>query len=91
MSTVRRAKPLRPVLAPLTPEEPRPAIGEYSREELIALNLDLKKMLSAERRRNAKIEQILVKHLDETEVKNGNLRDALFSNLSAAMLERGRS
>lgn len=86
----RRNKRLVPDLAPLTPE-PRPAVGEMTRAELAAQNVDLKRLLSAERRRNAKIEQILVKYCEETEVRNGNLREVIFSNLSGAMLERGRS
>jgi hypothetical protein len=85
-----RSTKLRPAVPPLTPD-PRPAIGEMTREELIAQNLDLKRLLSAERRRNARIEQILVKHLEETEARNGALREVVFSNLSTSMLELGRS
>lgn len=86
----RRNQRLTPAIAPITPDQ-RPPIGELSRAELVAQNLDLKRLLSVERRRNARIEQILVKHLEETEARNGALREVVFSNLSTSMLERGRS
>jgi hypothetical protein len=57
-------------------------MGQLTRDELIAQNLDLKTLLSAERRRNAKIEAILIKQLDTQQASLEAVREAFFEQVA---------
>ena len=69
----RRGTKLRPALAPLTPDFRSP-MGEMTREELVAENLNLKRITSAERRRHAAVEREFVKSLDTLQDTLGTVR-----------------
>ncbi len=77
----RRTMRLRPALEPLTPE-PRPSVGEMTRDELAAQNLDLKRIMSAERRRHAAVEREFVKSLDGLQSALYSTRAAYFDSLT---------
>lgn len=87
---LRRSTKLRPAVPPLTPDQ-RLAPGQLSYAEALREVINLKRLLATERRRNARIEQVLCAHLEENETRNALLREAIFTNLSEAMLEKGRS
>jgi hypothetical protein len=81
----RRSTKLRPALAPLTPDF-RPPMGELSREELIAQNLDLKRITSAERRRHAAVERVFVQSLDELQSSVATIRGLYIAQVSSRLL-----
>jgi hypothetical protein len=82
----RRGTKLRPALPPLTPEPPeRKPVGTLTLEEAHAEVINLKRLLTAERRRNAAIENVLLKHLAETELKADAARTAFFEAQALAM------
>lgn len=66
----------------LTPTSQPTLTGLLTRSELVGQNADLKRLLTAERQRNAKIEQILVKQLDTLQASLDAVRSAYFQTLA---------
>jgi hypothetical protein len=87
----RRGTKLRPALPPLTPEPTeRKPVGTLTLQEAHAEILNLKRLLTAERRRNAAIETVLLKHLAETELRADGARAAFFEAQALAMCPSAR-
>jgi hypothetical protein len=59
-----------------------PAVGTQTREEMAANIFSLKKLLTAERQRNARIEVILCKQLDTLQASLEAIREAYFLQLA---------
>jgi hypothetical protein len=83
----RRARPLFDSRTEAITPTPVDA-GQLSREQLIEKLLAAKKQLSAERRRNGRIEALLVKVLDETENKMQDARSAFFGAQAAVLVPK---
>jgi hypothetical protein len=77
----RQSEAITPTSTPLN-------IGELTREQLIAKLLDYKRQLAAERRRNGRIEALLVRVLDETETKMQDARTAFVATLAAGLVPK---
>jgi hypothetical protein len=75
----------------LTPELRAP-MGELSREQLIAQNLDLKRITSAERRRHAAVERTFVQSLDALQNALDRTREAYIASvaLRPSQSDKGR-
>lgn len=66
----------------LTPASQPTLTGLLTRSELVGQNADLKRLLTAERQRNAKIEQVLVKQLDTLQASLDAVRAAYIEQVA---------
>lgn len=80
-----RRRPLWDKSSPAITPEPRPAIGEMSREELIELVFDQKRIISAERVRHSRMENALTRYQEVLESQITDQREA-FKTLGKALL-----
>jgi hypothetical protein len=71
---MNRSSPLRPALAPLTPTipEPRPS-GKISHDEACTQLLELRHIVTAERKRHSQSERALTKYIEILERHNADL------------------
>jgi hypothetical protein len=62
--------------------DPRPAVGKLTHAEALAEVLNLKRILSAERRRHSHLEEALSQYLQGLEEDRAGLRQALLKSLT---------
>lgn len=87
----RRSTRVVPDIRPLTPAfSPRPETQQLTHAQLVTEITSLRRMLAAERRRNATIEAILVKQIDITQTTLENVREAFFQAAAPKPTQGGR-